>query len=137
MKALGVLDLLAAAGLILPAALGIAPVLVPLAAVGLVLLMAGAVIVRLRHGGAHAIVVDLTYLAAAGFVAWGRFGPDSFRGWTRCVDVDLDGRERRRGAIDVGENGHWGLLGLGLRVLPPRAMGSLSTLFLNAWWACT
>ncbi len=79
-KALGVLDLLAAAGLILPAALGIAPVLVPLAAVGLVLLMAGAVIVRLRHGGAHAIVVDLTYLAAAGFVAWGRFGPDSFRG---------------------------------------------------------
>ena len=79
-KALGVLDLLAAAGLILPAALGIAPVFVPLAAVGVVLLMAGAVIVRLRHGSPKAIVGDLAYLALAGFVAWGRFVPESFAG---------------------------------------------------------
>jgi len=77
-KALGIVDLLAAAGLVLPAALGIAPVLVPLAAVGTVSLMIGAVIVRLRHGAAQAIVVDLTYLALATFVAWGRFGPESF-----------------------------------------------------------
>jgi hypothetical protein len=34
-------------GLILPAALGIAPILVPLAALGAVLLFAGAVIMRL------------------------------------------------------------------------------------------
>jgi hypothetical protein len=79
-KALGGLDFLAAAGLILPAALGIAPVLTPLAAVGCVLLMVGAVITRLRHGGAKAIVLDLTYLALAAFVAWGRFGPQSFTG---------------------------------------------------------
>jgi hypothetical protein len=79
-KALGVLDLLVAVGLILPAALGIAPVLVPLAAVGCVLLMAGAVMTRLRHGGAKAIVIDLAYLAMAAFVAWGRFGPESFTG---------------------------------------------------------
>jgi hypothetical protein len=77
-KATGVLDILAAAGLILPAALDIAPVLVPIAAVGVVLLMAGAVVVRLRHGSPKAIVGDLTYLALAGFVAWGRFGPQSF-----------------------------------------------------------
>jgi len=25
-------------------------------------------------------VVDLVYLAMAGFVAWGRFGPESFTG---------------------------------------------------------
>ncbi|HEX9353566.1 MAG TPA: DoxX family protein [Streptosporangiaceae bacterium] len=37
-KAIGTLEVLAAVGLILPAALDIAPVLVPLAAVGLVLL---------------------------------------------------------------------------------------------------
>jgi hypothetical protein len=77
-KALGIVDLLAAAGLVLPAALGIAPVLVPLAAVGTASLMIGAVIVRLRHGAVHAIPVDLTYLALAAFVAWGRFGPESF-----------------------------------------------------------
>lgn len=46
---LGVLDLLGAAGLILRAALDIAPVLVPVAASGVALLMAGAVIVRLRY----------------------------------------------------------------------------------------
>ena len=42
-KAIGILEILAAVGLILPAALDIAPVLVPLAAGGLVLLMAGAI----------------------------------------------------------------------------------------------
>lgn len=77
-KATGVLDLLAAAGLILPAALGVAPVLVPLAAVGVVLLMIGAGIVRLRYGSPKAIVGDAAYLVLAAFVAWGRFGPESF-----------------------------------------------------------
>ena len=44
LKAIGALEFLAAVGLIVPAALGIAPVLVPLAATGAVLLFAGAVI---------------------------------------------------------------------------------------------
>jgi hypothetical protein len=78
LKALGVVDLLAAVGLVLPAALDVVPVLVPLAATGVVSLMVGAVVVRLRHGGTGAIPVDLTYLALAAFVAWGRFGPESF-----------------------------------------------------------
>jgi hypothetical protein len=79
-RALGVVDVLAAAGLVLPAALDIAPVLVPLAAVGVVLLMAGAVIIRLRsrHVAHATIAVDLIYLALAAFVAWGRFGPEPF-----------------------------------------------------------
>lgn len=77
-RALGGIDLLAGAGLILPAALDIVPLLVPLAAVGIVLLMVGAVIVRLRHGASRAVVVDVAYLVLAGFVAWGRFGPASF-----------------------------------------------------------
>jgi hypothetical protein len=79
-KALGVVDILAAVGLVLPAALEVAPVLVPLAAVGVVLLMVGAVIVRVRSHIARTIVADLAYLALAGFVAWGRFGPQSFTG---------------------------------------------------------
>ena len=68
-------------GLILPAATGIAPVLVPLAAAGLVLIMLGAVITRLRRHEPKPMVADLAYLALAGFVAWGRFfGPESFIG---------------------------------------------------------
>ena len=79
-KAIGALEVLAAMGLILPAAIGIAPVLVPLAAVGLVLIMVGAVITRLRRHEAKVMVADLAYLGLAGFVAWGRFGPESFTG---------------------------------------------------------
>jgi DoxX-like family len=80
LKAIGALELLAAVGLIVPAALDIAPVLVPLAASGAVLLLGGAVITRLRRGERATIVPDLVYLALAGFVAWGRFGPESFTG---------------------------------------------------------
>lgn len=80
LKAIGALELLAAAGLILPAALGIAPVLVPMTAVGAVLLLVGAVITRLRRGEKLTIVPDLVYLAMAAFVAWGRFGPEPFSG---------------------------------------------------------
>lgn len=79
-KAIGALEVLAAVGLILPAALDIAPVLVPLAAVGLVLLMVGAVITHLRRHEAQAIVVNLALLTLAVLVAWGRFGPQSFTG---------------------------------------------------------
>ena len=79
-KAIGALEVLAAVGLVLPAALGIAPVLVPLAAVGLVLLMAGATITRIRRHETKPMVADLVYLALAGFVAWGRLGPESFIG---------------------------------------------------------
>jgi len=79
-KAIGVVEVLAAVGLILPAALGIAPVLVPLAATGLVLLMAGAMITHQRRHEARPILGNAFYLALAAFVAWGRFGPESFTG---------------------------------------------------------
>jgi hypothetical protein len=80
LKTIGAIELLAAAGLILPAAFGIAPVLVPVAASGAVLLFIGAVITRLRRGEKLTIVPDLVYLAMAAFVAWGRFGPERFTG---------------------------------------------------------
>jgi hypothetical protein len=80
-RALGVLELLAAVGLILPAVVDIAPVLVPVTAVCLVLLMVGAVITHVRyHDGAKVVVVVSIYLALAAFIAWGRFGPESFTG---------------------------------------------------------
>jgi hypothetical protein len=80
LKAIGALELLAAAGLILPAVLDIAPVLVPVTAICVALLFVGAVITRLRRGEKLTIVPDLVYLALAVFVAWGRFGPESFTG---------------------------------------------------------
>jgi general stress protein CsbA len=58
--------------------LDVAPVLVPLAALGLVLIMIGAAITRIRRQEFVLMTVDLVYLLLAGFVMWGRFGPESF-----------------------------------------------------------
>jgi hypothetical protein len=72
------LELLAAVGLILPAAVNIAPVLVPVTAVCWVLLMVGAMITHGRLGQFKFVMLNLIYLALAAFIAWGRFGPESF-----------------------------------------------------------
>lgn len=77
-KAIGALEVLGAIGLILPAVLDIAPGLVPVAALGLAMIMTGAVILRIRRHEFKLMLADLTYLVMAGFVAWGRFGPESF-----------------------------------------------------------
>jgi uncharacterized membrane protein YphA (DoxX/SURF4 family) len=77
-KAIGALELLAAAGLILPAVTGIAPVLVPLAALGLVIVMTGAAVVHARRGEHQMIATNVVLLVLAAVVAWGRFGPYSF-----------------------------------------------------------
>ncbi|MFF5498014.1 DoxX family protein [Streptomyces aquilus] len=79
-KTLGVVELLAAAGLILPAAVGVAPVLVPVTAVCWTLLMIGAMITHGRRGEAAFVPLNLVYLLLAVVVAWGRFGPGSFTG---------------------------------------------------------
>jgi hypothetical protein len=78
LRAIAALEFLAAVGLILPAVLDIAPVMVPLAATGVALLFIGAATMRRRRGERGTIVPDLIYLALAIFVAWGRFGPESF-----------------------------------------------------------
>jgi hypothetical protein len=77
-KTLGVLELLAAVGLILPAIVDIAPVMVPITAVCWVLLMIGAMITHGRLGQSKLVMLNLAYLALAAFIAWGRFGPGSF-----------------------------------------------------------
>ncbi|WP_216898505.1 DoxX family protein [Nocardia alni] len=73
-KTLGVLELLAALGLILPRALNIAPVMVAVTALCWAVLMIGAIVTHLRLGEVTLAPVGLIYLALAVFVAWGRFG---------------------------------------------------------------
>ena len=77
-KVLGALEILGAVGLIVPALLHVAPVLVPLAALGLVLVMTGAAIVESRLHEFRHVLVNLTYFALLALVASGRFGPWSF-----------------------------------------------------------
>lgn len=74
-KLIGAVEVLGAVGLILPGLTGIAPILVPLAAVGLGLVMLGAAVVHIRRGdGAGAAVAPIVFALLCAFVAWGRFG---------------------------------------------------------------
>ncbi|PYC69151.1 hypothetical protein C7C46_28285 [Streptomyces tateyamensis] len=77
-KAIGAVELLGALGLVLPAALHIAPVLVAWAATGLAVTMVGAVLVHLRRGEAKQVAPSAVLLLLAVVVAWGRFGPCQF-----------------------------------------------------------
>jgi uncharacterized membrane protein YphA (DoxX/SURF4 family) len=77
-RLIGLVEVLGAVGLVLPAALHIAPILVPLAAVGLALVMAGAIVVHARRKEPMNIVVNVVLIVLAVIVAWGRFGPYSF-----------------------------------------------------------
>ena len=77
-KTIGVLEILGAIGLILPALLDIAPILVPLAATGLALVMVGASITHYRRRETPMIAINAVLFALAVFVAWGRFGPYAF-----------------------------------------------------------
>jgi uncharacterized membrane protein YphA (DoxX/SURF4 family) len=74
-RLIGFAELLGAIGLILPVALHTAPILVPLAAVGLALTMIGAAVVHARRKEWPFIAVNALLLALAVIVAWGRFGP--------------------------------------------------------------
>ncbi|MCP5099386.1 MAG: DoxX family protein [Chloroflexi bacterium] len=72
-RTIGVLEILAAIGLILPFAFGIMPYLTPFAAVGLVLTMIGAAITHQRRGETQMMGMNIMLLLLAAFVAYGRF----------------------------------------------------------------
>lgn len=73
-KLIGVLELLAGIGLILPMLTGILPWLTPVAAIGLILTMVGAALLHVRRGdGAQSIIMNAVILLVAAFVAYGRF----------------------------------------------------------------
>ncbi len=72
MRTIGVLELLAALGLILPALTGILPILTPLAALGLVLIMLGAMLTHLRRKESPMIGVNVVLLLLAAVIVYGR-----------------------------------------------------------------
>jgi uncharacterized membrane protein YphA (DoxX/SURF4 family) len=74
-RVIGLVEVLAAVGLIVPALTGILPLLTPLAAVGLALLMIGAAATHLPRDERSALLVKAVLLVLAAGIAWGRFGP--------------------------------------------------------------
>ncbi|MFI5647294.1 DoxX family protein [Kitasatospora sp. NPDC051705] len=69
LRALGTVEVLAAAGLVLPPLTGVAPPLAVAAAAGLVLLQAGAIAVHLT-GGDRRIALNLVLVTTAAVAVW-------------------------------------------------------------------
>ncbi|WP_040817926.1 DoxX family protein [Nocardia jiangxiensis] len=72
-RAVGAIEVLGALGVILPAATGIAPILTPIAAVGLVIVQIGALRVHLTRNERQPVPANVILLLLAAFVAIGRF----------------------------------------------------------------
>ncbi|MFE5792822.1 DoxX family protein [Streptomyces sp. NPDC056503] len=68
-RALGVVEVLGAAGLVLPPPTGVAPGLAPAAALGFVVLQIGAIRVHLR-GRDRDVALNVTLLLVAAVAAW-------------------------------------------------------------------
>ena len=77
-KLFGLVEVLVAAGLILPAAFDVAPILTPIAAGGLAVTMLVAATVHIRRGEKQMVPINLVLAALAAFVAVMRFGPNAF-----------------------------------------------------------
>lgn len=74
LKLIGILEVLIGFGLVLPQLTGILPWLTPLAAVGFVCTMIGALLLHLqRKDGAQSLVTNIILLLLAAFVAYGRY----------------------------------------------------------------
>ncbi|SEH00951.1 DoxX-like family protein [Nonomuraea solani] len=77
-RLIGIAELAGALGLVLPALTGIAPILTPLAATGLAVVMVLAAFTHARRREPAAIAFNAVLFLLAAFVAWGRFGPYGF-----------------------------------------------------------
>jgi uncharacterized membrane protein YphA (DoxX/SURF4 family) len=77
-KLIATAEVLGAIGLILPGALNIAPILVPLAATGLGVIMIGAIITHGRRKEWQPVGLNAVVLILLAVVAIFRFGPNSF-----------------------------------------------------------
>ncbi|GAB3977912.1 DoxX family protein [Spirosoma terrae] len=71
-KMTGIVDLLGAAGLILPSVLRIQPKLTPMAAISIIILMVCASVFHIMRGEVALIGVNIVFAILAAFVAWGR-----------------------------------------------------------------
>ncbi|MFF7945140.1 DoxX family protein [Nocardia gamkensis] len=78
LKMLGLVEVLGAVGLVVPPLVGVAPVLSPLAAVGIIVIMVGAVVAHARDSAGPKIAMNIALGVFAAVVAWGRFGPYAF-----------------------------------------------------------
>lgn len=72
-RTVGVLEVAAAVGLILPMLTGILPILTPLAAAGLILTMIGAIFANISARQYSSVGINLVFIVLSAFVIYARF----------------------------------------------------------------
>jgi uncharacterized membrane protein YphA (DoxX/SURF4 family) len=72
LRFIGVVEILGALGLVLPGLLKTKPSLTPIAAVGLLIVMIGAVVITVMGQGIAAAIVPFCFAVLCAFVAYGR-----------------------------------------------------------------
>jgi uncharacterized membrane protein YphA (DoxX/SURF4 family) len=70
---IGICELLGSAGLLLPSILRIKPVLTPIAACSLIIVMILAILFHISRGEGSIIGLHFVIISIAAFIAWGRF----------------------------------------------------------------
>lgn len=80
---IGVAEVLGGIGLVVPGIAGIRPGLTPLAAVGLLVIMVGAVVITLAGGDVAPALIPLVVGLLLAFVAYGRWRLAPHRGFSR------------------------------------------------------
>jgi putative oxidoreductase len=69
---IGVSELLGGIGLLLPSLLRIKPILTPLAAIGILIIMVFAMVYHVTNGETNVIGINIAFGLVAAFIAWGR-----------------------------------------------------------------
>jgi uncharacterized membrane protein YphA (DoxX/SURF4 family) len=77
-RLIGALEMLGAIGLIVPAAVQVAPVLTPIAATALAVMMISAAAMHIRRKEPSSVRITAILVVFTTLVAWGRFGPYSW-----------------------------------------------------------
>lgn len=90
LKLAGTAELLGALGLILPAATRVAPMLTPVAAVGLAVTMTGATIANVVVGAYSALPMTVVLGLVCALLAWARFGRYSIQPRGKAVVAATD-----------------------------------------------
>ena len=83
LRFIGVAEVVGALGLVLPGLLRVRPVLTPLAAAGLVIIMIGATVVTLVGGMVAVAMMNVVVALLAAFVAYGRWRLAPYRDSSR------------------------------------------------------
>ena len=71
-RVIGVSELLGGVGLLLPGLLRIKPILIPVSAIGIILIMVFAMVYHVINGETNVIGINIAFALIASFITWGR-----------------------------------------------------------------